>query len=131
MNRENVDFRALYRAQTWEERAEVLKCRATAFRALHSIDSVCVELIQSRRKKLYGASVQKRLIKRLLEQLEESESALQKAWGLEPDPKWHSYWCYPKYCTCPKIDNAERLGYGRIINADCPLHGKHFCRGLK
>lgn len=131
MSRENVDFMALYRAQTWEERAEVLYRRAEIFRAVGNLDNCCEELILSRRRKKLGAALLKAVIKDYLLILEQSENELQKAWGLEPDPKWHSYWFYPKYCTCPKLDNAEQLGYGRIINADCPLHGKHFCRGLK
>lgn len=131
MSRENVDFRALYRAQTWDERAEVLERRASIFRTLGIIDRCCAELILTRRGKKFGGATLKEDIKDFLEILERNENELQKAWGLEPDPKWHSYWKAPMYCTCPKLDNAEMLGYGRIINEDCPLHGKHFCRGLK
>ena len=66
------------------------------------------------------------MLKKALDHLQDCESELQKAWGLEADPKWHTYWMMPKECRCPKLDNMDQLGYGRIISGDCPLHGKHF-----
>ena len=86
MSRENVDFMALYRAQTWEERAEVLYRRAEIFRAVGNLDNCCEELILSRRRKKLGAALLKAVIKDYLLILEQSENELQKAWGLEPDP---------------------------------------------
>ena len=39
------------------------------------------------------------------------------------DKGYHRYWLDFEVCKCPRMDNLERLGYGRIINQKCPLHG--------
>lgn len=123
----NVDFRELYRKQTWMQRADVLRCRAAMFEVLAAVDAL-TDFIKLRKKKHQGCKEQKEQLKKQLAKLQECESDLQKAWGLKADPKWHSYWMFPKGCRCPKWDNMERLGFGRIFSEECPLHGKHFGR---
>ena len=123
--REAVDFRELYRKQSWMQRADVLYCRAELFQALASIDCL-TDYIKLRKKKHQSCKEQKEQLKKYLNWLQECENALQRAWELKADPRWHTYWMFPKECRCPKMDNLDRLGYGRIISEDCPLHGKYF-----
>ena len=51
------------------------------------------------------------------------EFELQRLWGFPQDEEFHKYWLNIGNCTCPKMDSLDRLGYGRIINLDCPVHG--------
>lgn len=56
--------------------------------------------------------------------LKDIEFLLQKHWGFDEDEDFHVWWFIAPHCTCPKIDNAERIGTKyRIINQSCPLHG--------
>ena len=57
------------------------------------------------------------------EQVTELEFELQKLWGFPQDKEFHKYWLSVGHCECPPLDNLERLGYGRIINLGCPVHG--------
>lgn len=60
--------------------------------------------------------------KMAVEMLENLEYTLQLLWGFPLDQNYHCYWFELKGCTCPKLDNRERLGYGRIITDNCPYH---------
>ena len=51
------------------------------------------------------------------------EFELQRLWGFPQDKEFHRYWLNIGSCSCPKMDNMDRLGYGRIINLGCPVHG--------
>ena len=53
------------------------------------------------------------------------EFVLQDLWQFPLDDKFHSYTFDLKRCTCPKIDNMERVGRTstRIYSGDCPHHG--------
>ena len=63
-------------------------------------------------------------VKARVQDLEKLELHMQKAWGFPEDKNWHTWWCRPKSCTCPKLDNWERAGVAdRITAVDCPLHG--------
>ena len=53
----------------------------------------------------------------------ELEFELQRLWGFPQDKEFHKYWLNIGSCSCPKMDNMDRLGYGRIINLGCPVHG--------
>lgn len=55
--------------------------------------------------------------------VEAIEFELQRLWNFDIDKKYHRYWLDFEVCKCPRMDNLERLGYGRIINQKCPLHG--------
>lgn len=53
----------------------------------------------------------------------QNENYLQKLWKFPIDPSRHKFWA-SKYCSCPKLDNEERMGTGNfIINSECLLHG--------
>jgi len=57
-------------------------------------------------------------------ELEQLEETLQHLWNFPKDPNYYRYWNLLPGCECPKLDNQERYGFGRIINCDCPYH-KH------
>lgn len=59
------------------------------------------------------------------EQVTELEFELQRLWNFPQDKEFHKYWLSVGHCSCPPLDNLERIGYGRIINLDCPVHGHH------
>lgn len=47
----------------------------------------------------------------------------QELWNFPRDANFHFFWSFPG-CTCPKMDNRERLGTGTAIRMnDCPIHG--------
>lgn len=52
------------------------------------------------------------------------EYRLQELWKFPQDPKFHRYQTHIKGCTCPKLDNAELVGYDadRYRTSDCPWH---------
>ena len=55
--------------------------------------------------------------------MRELEYKLQENWNFDKDPLKHTWWNRFEKCTCPKIDNAERFGYEKIISSNCPFHG--------
>ena len=53
------------------------------------------------------------------------EYVLQRLWGFPMDSDYHRYSYDLKGCTCPKMDNMERVGTPyRVHNGDCPFHGR-------
>lgn len=54
----------------------------------------------------------------------ELEFRLQRQWKFPEDPKFHRYQTHIKGCTCPRLDNAELIGYSadRYRVSDCPWH---------
>lgn len=51
------------------------------------------------------------------------ESEQQELWNFSVDPTHNRFFDFPG-CTCPKIDNAERLGVeAKIYVQSCPIHG--------
>ena len=62
-------------------------------------------------------------LRMLAAEFDKLETEQQLLWNFEPDPNFHRFFDFPG-CTCPKLDNAERLGTPYlIINATCPIHG--------
>ena len=52
------------------------------------------------------------------------ETEQQKLWNFPADPNHHRWFDVPG-CTCPKMDNADRLGTpNRVISNDCHIHGQ-------
>jgi hypothetical protein len=48
----------------------------------------------------------------------------QRLWNFALDDRFHHFFELPG-CTCPKLDNLERLGTSYSIRAlDCPIHGE-------
>ena len=56
--------------------------------------------------------------------IESYEFVLQTLWGFEPNCNYHSYWFNIRNCTCPELDNDDRIGISeKIISGDCIFHG--------
>lgn len=68
----------------------------------------------------------KLLLKTYAVLLESMEYNMQRVWKFNQDPSYHTWWYRVPHCKCPTMDNADPLmGYGgRIINSNCPIHGK-------
>jgi len=58
--------------------------------------------------------------------VEAFEMVLQRLWNFPIDRKYHRYQFDIKGCTCPKMDNLERIGWTetRIYSKDCIFHGE-------
>ena len=55
--------------------------------------------------------------------VEFTEYFLQQLWGFKQDRNFHTHWWRIKGCTCPSLDNLDRVDTGqRVINATCPWH---------
>lgn len=55
--------------------------------------------------------------------VEFTEYFLQQLWGFKQDRDFHTHWWRIKGCTCPSLDNLDRVGTGqRVINATCHWH---------
>lgn len=51
------------------------------------------------------------------------EYKAQEKWKFEKNSNMHRWFDVP-HCSCPKSDNAERLGTPyKVINTTCPIHG--------
>jgi len=62
--------------------------------------------------------------KTLVLELENLEFELQKNWNFPQSVNFHTYWSKLSNCSCPKLDNQERIGTGqRITVGDCIYHG--------
>jgi hypothetical protein len=60
----------------------------------------------------------------MAKEIDEIDFELQDGWGFDRDKRYHTWWYRLPKCTCPKMDNKDRLGTDYcIINRDCPLHG--------
>jgi hypothetical protein len=56
--------------------------------------------------------------------IEDLEFKLQAAWGFSQDKNYHTRWNKIKGCTCPTMDNRERIGTPyRIHDTSCKWHG--------
>jgi hypothetical protein len=56
--------------------------------------------------------------------IEDLEFKLQAAWGFSQDKNYHNRWNRIFGCTCPTMDNKERIGTPyRIFNTSCKWHG--------
>lgn len=119
----NVNFREKWAKMSWEQRAEIEYARGEAYSAIAAVDRVYEKLQQARTKHAKTGTI-KEWLQAKIDDLEAAEFELQHLWGLKKDPNYHTYWLCPKACTCPKLDNMDYLGFGKIISEDCPLHGK-------
>lgn len=62
-------------------------------------------------------------IPELLKEYTAGEFAMQRLWGFPEDANYHRFWDIPA-CTCPRMDNNERVGTPyHITSSECPLHG--------
>ena len=118
-----VNFRELWRKLSWEQKAKLEYARGYLYIQLGNIESFCDAYLERKRQHKSCSDV-KRSLKFYMEEVRKCEFKMQELWGLKADENYHTYWMMPKQCTCPKMDNLDRLGFGRIISEDCPLHGK-------
>lgn len=62
-------------------------------------------------------------LRALANEVKDIEFDLQEAWRFERNAAFHEFWNVPK-CTCPKLDNIDCKGSGRMFFAvSCPIHG--------
>lgn len=74
--------------------------------------------------KLMKETNDKETLRELSACVEEIEFIQQELWGFPINRNFHRWWEVPK-CACSKLDNMENIGTEyRIINEDCPVHGK-------
>jgi predicted chitinase len=57
------------------------------------------------------------------QKMKDLEFQLQENWNFDLNPLCHTWWNKFDNCSCPKMDNAERLEHEKIINCRYPLHG--------
>jgi hypothetical protein len=63
-------------------------------------------------------------LKNFAKMFEKLEFLQQELWGFKKDRSWHRWFEVPK-CTCPKHDNAARVGSEEnVMDSTCPIHGK-------
>lgn len=60
--------------------------------------------------------------KRIGKEVHKAEKQLQKFWKFEENPNYYTHWYLIPGCQCPKLDNEEHRGRGRIINKNCYYH---------
>lgn len=56
--------------------------------------------------------------------MEDIEFTLQSLWKFDRSVNHHTHWIEIKGCKCPKMDNREHWGTGRITVSDCKWHWK-------
>lgn len=95
------------------------------------LDEVTIEMIQTRQGFLNDVLRKPDMVindpKDVAGYIEACEFKLQSLWGFEQSRKFHRYTFDVKWCQCPKLDNAEMVGWTekRYINAECPYHGSN------
>lgn len=96
---------------------------------LTSLEIENIEFLHQERNKLYkcffdAIKANDRIkIEELKKKYTEGEFLLQRAWGFTQDESYHRFWDIPG-CTCPSMDNADRLGFNeKIFSGSCPIHG--------
>lgn len=51
------------------------------------------------------------------------EYELQGYWHFKQDRDFHTFWFKMPHCSCPKMDNADSMYFGRRITVQgCPFH---------
>ena len=122
MKRKNVNFAELYARLTNKSKERIQSLRERIIFTCNLIDAN----LDSFPEKSWKNPDVVYLIGGLVQIIQELEFALQKEWNIPQDANYHTYWSRPKHCTCPKMDNKDRFGFGKIISGDCPLHGYVF-----
>lgn len=56
--------------------------------------------------------------------IEDMEFTLQGLWKFDRSVNHHTHWIDIKGCSCPKTDNRDHWGTGRVISRDCKWHWK-------
>ena len=66
----------------------------------------------------------KEQIFQLSKNVELIEYSLQKLWHFPQDDKFHIHWMRISHCSCSRLDNRERIGFGYYRRGDCKIHGE-------
>ena len=70
-----------------------------------------------------SSGIDRHQLKVLAEKVTRISYELQELWGFTKDASYH-FWFNLPHCTCPKMDNRERMGTNSmIISGGCPIHG--------
>lgn len=66
-------------------------------------------------------------IKKLVKKMRTLEQLIQLAWKFDYNPRYYYFDLQLSKCSCPKLDNRERIGYttDRIYACDCIIHGNN------
>jgi len=87
-----------------------------------------IQLIFNKEKEILESEeieFKKDQLKEMDKRIKEIEFELQKNWHFDQDENYHSWWFRQPACSCPILDNFERLGTsGFIISQECILHGR-------
>lgn len=105
-----------------ENQMRIKALHESAFFVVSEIDKTVEELVSQ--ESAVTIKELKEKIDNLNKTLQCLEFAMQWEWGFDRDAKWHTWWMKPKNCLCPRIDNSEMLGFGRIVTSECPIHGR-------
>ena len=69
-------------------------------------------------------SLKKETAKYIKELLTNIEFEMQDRWNFKQDINYHIHWLKLRGCSCPKMDNKERVGTGYyVIDSKCIYHG--------
>jgi len=70
-----------------------------------------------------SVGIDREQLKVLAESVTRIEYELQELWGFEKDSRYH-WWFNLPHCTCPKMDNRERMGTSsQVMDYNCIYHG--------
>lgn len=62
--------------------------------------------------------------KEVLAIVQSLEYTMQALWKFDRDKNYHRYTWNLRDCTCPRMDNIERIGtLLKIVSVNCPFHG--------
>lgn len=81
---------------------------------------VLAHTIKEQARNSIGKPLKLRMLAAVFEALEFEQ---QKLWNFEPNADFHRFFDFPG-CTCPKLDNIDRLGSPyKVYNKACLIHG--------
>lgn len=99
------------------KRQKITDAQLEALKLTHQLRWMLFEIAKDTKEPL-----QLKMLAALFDSL---ESEQQELWNFPRDVNFHYFFEFPG-CTCPKMDNRERLGTPyRIIAQDCPIHGSN------
>ena len=85
-----------------------------------------IKKIHKRRLKIFDNIEQTSnpcVLKTLVQEVKDVEFELQRAWKMEENADYHTWWFHCPKCTCPKFDNQDAIGVNwSYISNNCPLH---------
>ena len=99
------------------ERQKVTANQLQALRASHVVRRTVFDLAKANID--HPTTLQ--MLARVFDNLENEQQAL---WNFPVDPNHHRFFDMPG-CTCPRMDNEERLGTPyKTYDTTCPIHGE-------